>query len=218
MFNNLLIYASPPTADAKKYRIHRTIHLALCRLQDLKDRPNNPDLPIKNAFIIVNPQKELTVMCDDPMIKQAWLMDVKKSIESTLIRHKKWIEKEEAKFFEPSASKTRVNSVVNGTREDSAAESKRQADQFLAQSVVGSSTQDNSRCRLCIQPFGTFSRRKFNCPYCKQIVCSDCSTKLADIPGEGGKFGNRPQRVCDACDGIISGIVRLDQPILERET
>jgi hypothetical protein len=214
LFNNLLIYASPGTAGLKRYKIHRTIHLALCRLIDLKDQPNHPEVPLIHAFQIDNPQKEVTLICESAAVKQAWILDLKKAIDSTLERQRKWIENEEAKFFEPSKSKTKN---LSGTpSKDDTQEAKKQSEQLFARFV--SSSQDLTRCKLCIMPFGTFAKRKYQCPHCKQNVCSDCSMKQVDIGSEHSGSSGRTQRVCDTCHGLLTGYVRLDAPVITRET
>jgi hypothetical protein len=49
-----------------------------------------------------------------------------------------------------------------------------------------------TKCTLCGEKF-LIIRRKHHCRQCGNIICSDCSKKKKDIPGQG------IQRVCDSC-------------------
>jgi hypothetical protein len=62
------------------------------------------------------------------------------------------------------------------------------------------------------------------CSWCSLAVCSSCSTRRiqlpAEIDGSGGgsdKSPNKPQRVCDACFGLLSGSVNEEAPQITRE-
>jgi len=59
-----------------------------------------------------------------------------------------------------------------------------------------------NHCKLCIRPWAMF-RRKQKCRWCADLVCSDCCAQKCFVP-------NGPKRllnVCDACFGVIKGMV-----------
>ena len=77
---------------------------------------------------------------------------------------------------------------------------------------------DTSICKLCIRKFGKLSRRPYRCPYCRQSVCGDCSSRKAVIRGSKSPVRQQPVvKVCDTCHGLITGEVKPDDPILIQE-
>jgi hypothetical protein len=59
-----------------------------------------------------------------------------------------------------------------------------------------------NHCKLCIRPWAMF-RRKQKCRWCTDLVCSDCCEQKCIVPGGAKRLVN----VCDACFGIIKGMV-----------
>lgn len=204
LFNNLLVYCSL-SSTMKKWKVHKTLHLSLCRIVDLKDRPGDG---LMHCFRIANPQKSFTLVCNGETEKAGWLGDIKKSIEGTLATQRKWIEDEEAGFFEPSVSKA----SATFTGKSSVGASSKKMSVFLGRSDVKSAI-----CKLCIREFGTFQRRKYECPYCDQCVCNECSSKKAELVDFDGVPAGHSTKVCDACYGILTGKLKLDVPVLTKE-
>lgn len=79
--------------------------------------------------------------------------------------------------------------------------------------AVKNKARERQHCKLCIRTFGVFRRQKNVCPYCKDVVCSDCFAQKSLIPG----IAAQPQRVCDACYGVLRGMVGNEVPLVTQK-
>ena len=52
---------------------------------------------------------------------------------------------------------------------------------------------------------------QLQCAYCGETICSECSSQKVIIPTATDK---RQQRVCDACYGVLQGMVGEDIPLI----
>jgi hypothetical protein len=151
-------------------------------------------------------------MCGSIDEKNSWMDSISKSIESTIDQQKKRLEDAEAGFFEPSVSKSA--SPVKDVQVQVKTNFLKSFDQVILQ-ILGEA-HDSPKCRLCLKAFGRFSSRKYSCPSCKNSVCSDCSSRTAEAYS-GTSSEPQTVKICDACYGIISGSVSIDEPILTLE-
>ena len=100
LFSDLILYASQSgTASAARYKVHRVVHLSLCRLEDVRSSV------YPHAFRIVSPQKSFLVMADSADKKQRWLDAILANLREVMEKRKKYIEearrKEEAEELPP---------------------------------------------------------------------------------------------------------------------
>jgi hypothetical protein len=204
LFNNLLIYASPGSPFQKKYKVHRCLNLGLCKIEDIKD-PNDSPLLALHAFVIKNPQKEITISCNSADQKSSWIQDLTKAIQETVDRQKKRLQDSEVGFFEPSVSKSKTPG--NPIQIHMGKTSFQSVDQIILQ-LLGE-PHESPKCRLCLRYFGRFSSRKYICPSCKNNVCTDCASRQAEAMDEISSE-SQTVKICDACFGILSGSVTLE--------
>lgn len=90
----------------------------------------------------------------------------------------------------------------------------------LLNRFIGRSQQQRA-CRLCTREYALL-RRKNVCSWCALTVCSNCSTRRIQLPadvtgGNSTRSPTKPQRVCDACFGLLSGSVNEEAPRITRE-
>jgi len=69
--------------------------------------------------------------------------------------------------------------------------------------------EQSTHCKLCIKPFSLL-RRRIQCRWCEDIICSDCSQQKAKLPNSKDKS---QKRVCDACFGVLRGMIGDDMEI-----
>jgi len=72
-----------------------------------------------------------------------------------------------------------------------------------------SSSLRSHHCKLCIRPWAMF-RRRHRCRWCLDDVCTDCATQKCQLPNGEKRIVN----VCDACYGVIKGMVGDNVKIL----
>lgn len=94
LFSDLIMYASDGLNT--KYKMHRVIHLSLCRLEDLRS-----DTPA-HAFKIISPQKTFRVCAPSAKKKQAWL--------TAILHHIRIVVAQRKKFLGSLAQKQAINS------------------------------------------------------------------------------------------------------------
>ena len=96
LFSDLILYASQSgsAAGAARYKVHRVVHLSLCRLEDVRSSV------YPHAFRIVSPQKSFLVLADGAARKQAWLDAILANLRDVMEKRKRYLEearrKEEA--------------------------------------------------------------------------------------------------------------------------
>ena len=87
LFSDLILYASQSgTAAAARYKVHRVVHLSLCRLEDVRSAV------YPHAFRIVSPQKSFLVLADSADKKQRWLDAILANLREVMEKRKKYIE------------------------------------------------------------------------------------------------------------------------------
>jgi len=155
----------------------------------------------------MNPQKAFIVACQDEAEKCSWMNDLKRCIEDAIRNLRENSKGDESRILELSQS----------SRSLSFKKSQSEAKIDVSFSAALGST-DTSICKLCIRKFGKLSRRPYRCPYCRQSVCGDCSSRKAVIRGSKSPVRQQPVvKVCDTCHGLITGEVKPDDPILIQE-
>ena len=87
LFSDLILYASQSgSASAGRYKVHRVVHLSLCRLEDVRSAV------YPHAFRIVSPQKSFLVLADSADKKQRWLDAILANLREVMEKRKKYIE------------------------------------------------------------------------------------------------------------------------------
>ena len=126
LFNDLILYASHSgSAATARYKVHRVVHLSLCRLEDVRSTA------YPYAFRIVSPQKSFLVLADSSEKKQRWLDAILANLRDVMQKRKKYIEearKKEGETEEKTGSHaqlppTPAGKQTNGTSTASAASS-----------------------------------------------------------------------------------------------
>ena len=116
LFNDLILYGSQGgSASGARYKVHRVVHLSLCRLEDVRSAA------YPHAFRIVSPQKSFLVLADSAEKKQRWLDAILANLREVMEKRKKYIE--EARKKEEGEEKsapaplphTPANKQPNGT-------------------------------------------------------------------------------------------------------
>ena len=115
LFSDLILYASQSgNASAARYKVHRVVHLSLCRLEDVRSAV------YPHAFRIVSPQKSFLVLADSADKKQRWLDGILANLRDVMEKRKKYIEearRKEEGDEKPSAPlpPTPASRPTNGT-------------------------------------------------------------------------------------------------------
>ncbi len=52
-----------------------------------------------------------------------------------------------------------------------------------------------SYCKLCLRPWHTLFRRRVNCNFCQQPVCSECAARKATFPSPNKRTGKSTKKV-----------------------
>jgi hypothetical protein len=218
LFSDLLLYASEGINS--KYKCHRVIHLSLCRLEDIRSN-HAPQF----AFRIISPQKSFAVAAANKNEKAKWLEVILININTIMAKRKLYLNKQVKEGNKDEASKANVLSSANSlaVSDDNLL---RRYSTFIGQSelnltaaVLSDSTLNSpstavrenkvselNHCKLCIRAFTLFRRRQ-RCKYCNDAVCSDCHTRKANL-------GKRLEIVCDACYGVLKGMIGAELPPL----
>ena len=85
LFTDLILYASDGIQT--RYKVHRVVHLSLCRLEDVRSN----SLP--NAFKIVSPQKTFTVQAKSPTDKKEWLDAILTHLRDVMLKRANYLHK-----------------------------------------------------------------------------------------------------------------------------
>eukprot|EP00457_Paulinella_chromatophora_P000780 gb/GEZN01000780.1/.p1 GENE.gb/GEZN01000780.1/~~gb/GEZN01000780.1/.p1 ORF type:complete len:1153 (-),score=168.85 gb/GEZN01000780.1/:253-3216(-) len=209
LFSHLLLYAGDGVQT--KFTIHRVIHLSLMRLVDITSHPSG------TAFKIASPQKSFIVLAKTLEEKQEWLqlltlqgnmvMKERQEYMDALMAGKEStkaeVDEEEDEKEVLRRYSTFVGAFNSGTELNTAAGK-------TLQSQLDEAKKQKSYCKLCIRPF-KFYRQRTSCKWCRDLICGDCCAQKASLPGQEKKG---KKKVCDACFGVLNGMVGVDVPFL----
>lgn len=206
LFSDLLLYASEGMQT--KYKVHRVMHLSLCRLVDVQDDR------FKNSFKLVSPQKSVMIVCPSEKSKREWLEAVLRCLTQVMAERKAYIASldQEVKV-EPRASK-RMDEDEEVLRRYSTFIGHTSLDLFSDKVTKGK--KEALYCKLCVKGFGLM-RRRMVCKWCRDTVCVECCQRKKILPtAVMPKGGKKPpaEKVCDACFGALSGMVGDAIPLL----
>lgn len=261
LFSDIILYA---TTSARRYKVHRVVHLSLLRIVDLRCEG-------AHAFKLVNPQKSVLVLASSTSEKREWMEAIAAAAQKIFHARRKFvlsasqsqsppasapasqrllhhsvsmgnlvdiIKDAQQQPLSPASDQRSLNSANStsgsgiGERQDSLGsvgggsdeddwEVLRRMSTFIGRNSSsdgsergrkGSAGQLKQRnfCRLCLRAFTTFRRRNA-CNMCHEHICGDCSARKKSIPD--GK-NRKPRRVCDACYGLLSGLVGDNIPFI----
>ena len=206
LFSDLLLYASEGMQT--KYKVHRVMHLSLCRLVDVQDDR------FKNSFKLVSPQKSVMIMCPSEKSKREWLDAVLRCLTQVMAERKAYIASldQEVKA-EPRANK-KLEEDEEVLRRYSTFIGHTSLDLFSDKATKGK--KEALYCKLCVKGFGLM-RRRMVCKWCRDTVCVECCQRKKILPtAVVPKSGKKPpaEKVCDACFGALSGMVGDAIPLL----
>lgn len=219
LLSDLLVYSKPVFKKLKhgriqRYRMHRALLLALCRLVDI---PDGPDL--QHAFKVNSPQKTIVIACGSAGMKEQWLQEMSVQIECAIARDKYGLVMDDGLSLDTqdhvetshvvptTPSKTvfsRFSSLLTGKQRPDASPSSQvrtpsqlrpavpafngDEDDGTAQRLDfgdgSSAAVDGNGCPLCLRSFNAMFRRKHSCSRCASAVCANCSTHKADAEGD----------------------------------
>ena len=86
LFNDLILYASE--GMNVKYKVHRLVHLSLCRLEDVRSSV------FPHAFRIVSPQKSFLVLAESAEKKKRWLDAILQHLTVVMAERKRYMEEQ----------------------------------------------------------------------------------------------------------------------------
>eukprot|EP00462_Mataza_sp_D1_P028081 CAMPEP_0175174016 /NCGR_PEP_ID=MMETSP0087-20121206/32389_1 /TAXON_ID=136419 /ORGANISM="Unknown Unknown, Strain D1" /LENGTH=1217 /DNA_ID=CAMNT_0016465421 /DNA_START=129 /DNA_END=3782 /DNA_ORIENTATION=+ len=121
LFSDIIIYAkaqanpkllghSKSSTSHSTFKLHRVLHLALCRLVNLLPNPKDNSGPLfQHSFKIVSPQKTFIVSCSSPQEKESWMATIVKQMQAV-----------DAEDFDPD--KVQISPAVYGTSIQTATE------------------------------------------------------------------------------------------------
>lgn len=176
LFTDLILYARE---QFQKLKLHKVVHLSMCRLTDIVDRPLSADAQsqptLRHAFKIVSPQKTFTVMAPNAQEKKAWMADIEKQIEVCYYRHKHWVEatrqlpKDHAQSLSEATTTTTKDESAAASdappeysaTQDSATAQNRAAlmSSFLGRTKGPHGQHSPRGCRFCIRDFSLLRRK-----------------------------------------------------------
>jgi len=84
LFSHIFVYASDGMQT--KFKIHRVIHLSLCKIIDLKN------FAVPNSFKILSPQKSFVVAAGTTQEKKDWLDALGKQVKMVMEERKNYME------------------------------------------------------------------------------------------------------------------------------
>lgn len=84
LFTDLILYASE--GMNQRYKLHRVVHLSLCRLEDLRSSQ------FPHAFRIISPQKSFLVMAADANDKKRWIDAMLTSLQTVMEKRRRYVE------------------------------------------------------------------------------------------------------------------------------
>lgn len=233
LFNDLLIYASEGIHS--KYKVHRVMHLSLLHVVDLALSVHQ-----EPCLQIVSPQKTITIAFENEKNKRVWMDLLVDSLKSERQRRDSFVKSNLIPRRQSSSPRKRDSDAsdesenehdasvsdtdLNSEGDSSSFDVRRRYSTFLSTSFLSTSSQSSGdvssptaknkspqNCKLCLRNFSVF-RRKHTCSFCRDIICSDCYSHKCEI-----KQKDRTQRVCDACYGILNGIVSPNTPLVTVE-
>jgi len=183
LFSHFFLYANEGIQT--KWKVHRVMHLSLCKIVDLK---NFKDLP--HAFKIQSPQKSFVVGATNATEKKEWLDALFKQGAMVIEARNGYFEAEKEKEKDKDGTK-RLSMFIGHSN--------------ILDGETGErkTTPTTPFCNLCIRPFAIF-RKRTECKCCHQTVCSECQSQK--IPLSNGK----KRKVCDSCYGVLTKMVTLD--------
>jgi len=184
LFSHIFAYASEGLQT--KFKIHRVIHLSLCKVIDLKN------FAVPNAFKIVSPQKSFVVATATAQEKKEWIESILKQGKMVMEERRNYMEsltgsheKEKDKEKEKKKEEAKEN---EGEDEDMMRRfstfigHNNSSENFFGDDNKDKKKQNNTFCKLCIRPFAFF-RTRTQCRWCRDVVCSDCCNQKAKVPG-----------------------------------
>ena len=86
LFNDLILYASE--GINVRYKVHRIVHLSLCRLEDVRSAV------FPHAFRIVSPQKSFLCLAESADKKKRWLDAILQHLTQVMADRKKYMEEQ----------------------------------------------------------------------------------------------------------------------------
>lgn len=84
LFSDALMYAS---GSGTKYKVHRVIQLAFCRIENLKDTKD-----LRFAFRVVNPQKTFVLLAETREDKDEWMAEILDAIREVRLSRQRLID------------------------------------------------------------------------------------------------------------------------------
>lgn len=230
LFDDALIYAEnikKKNNDVEKLKLHRLLHLGLCRLVDLQ----NKNTVFKNCFQIMSAQKSFTVSCDSAADKKIWLDALQAQIKETIESEEEHVIQvppqaldvddlatmEYSMSMESQLEETRARGYSNS---ESKCESDSESEYSVSRSRASRSSRnqdfrkEQAYCELCVNKFDKIlkTRRKTTCKNCgTKYVCKKCCNKEWKIEKDGKR---KSVNVCKACYGGLSGNFGPHLPIL----
>ena len=90
LFNDLILYASEGSMGIR-YKVHRVVHLSLCRLEDVRSSS------FPHAFRIISPQKSFLVLAESAEKKKRWLDAILHNLTQVMAERKKYMEEQNRK-------------------------------------------------------------------------------------------------------------------------
>jgi hypothetical protein len=210
LFTDLLLYASEGMQT--KYKVHRVMHLSLCRLVDVQDDK------FKNSFKLVSPQKSVLIVCPNEKLKKEWLDAVHRCLTHIMAERKAYIASlDQDVKVEPRKSDNSSKKILEDDdevlRRYSTFIGHTSLDLFSDKVTKGK--KEAMYCKLCVKGFGLM-RRRMVCKWCRDTVCVECCQHRKILPTAAVAKGKKQpaEKVCDACFGALSGMVGDGVPML----
>jgi len=208
LFSHIFAYASDGMQT--KFKIHRVIHLSLCKVIDLKN------FAVANAFKIVSPQKSFVVAAATAQEKKDWLDSISKHGRMVMEERRTYMESINSPVDKEKEKEKKKEEEKDGDDEDmmrrfSTFIGHNSCENFFGDEIKGAK-KNNTFCKLCIRPFAFF-RARTQCRWCRDVVCSECCSQKAKVPG-GIRGSGGKKKVCDACYGVLNGMVGHDVEFL----
>ena len=86
LFNDLILYASE--GMNVRYKVHRVVHLSLCRLEDVRSAA------FPHAFRIISPQKSFLVLAESAEKKKRWLDAILANLTVVMAERKRYMDEQ----------------------------------------------------------------------------------------------------------------------------
>jgi hypothetical protein len=192
LFNDLILYASE--GMNVRYKVHRVVHLSLCRLEDVRDGQ------FPHSFRIISPQKSFTVVCGSEEKKKAWLEAILSNLRLVLKKRKAYMEQMEKKHANeslqtmdgPTPATSRTPSQNSPNSSPSATPKSVLANSFSAVNLTPASMPEHHNSLLTSTPTLVQSASASNLAHVDSAVLRRYSTFIGQNEMENGRRGSRP--------------------------